>query len=96
VRESVAFSLPELSPWLLRPSGRCDHVHLGASRPSVVATMSAAVATPNRPALRWVHASRKGCIMPTLLVDQRPLGRLFISALDPVLNRDWLEDNAVG
>ncbi len=60
---------------------------------AVVATMQAAA--PSAAKIESRYTAQNARVMPTMLVSQRPLGELWLSSIDPVLNADWLAEKGV-
>jgi hypothetical protein len=43
----------------------------------------------------WMHAAHHARILPTCLVSAQPLGEVWLSAVDPVLDPRWLRETQV-
>ncbi len=47
------------------------------------------------PDIDWRFTARNAQVMPTRLVSQPPFGEFWLSAIDPVLNAQWLQQTKV-
>jgi hypothetical protein len=93
----------------LDPSFSVAATLLVASTPPVVATLAPRVASamagrsdPRVPAthlcpadVAWRWCAREAQVMPTAVICFPPHGTVYISALEPVLDRRWLEEAGV-